>query len=313
MLNRANVSIVIPLFNEEGNITVLADEIESALNPSGLNYECIWVDDGSTDSSWSEILNLKEKHLGVKLVRNQGQATAIMAGIESARFETIVTMDADLQNDPMDIVRLLDNLTKDYDVVCGVRKNRKDSLLSRKIPSKVANVVAQRITGVPVTDLGCTLRAFRANLVLHNRIIGEMHRLLVVHFFLEGARITEIEVNHRARLHGKSKYGIERLFKFLADLILATTLNYIMRKPLYLLGSMSLISFTLGLISALSAISLRVLGMKDYLDTSLITGSMILVSTSLILISIGLLFELTIRQMFSSGTKTQYKILAKKP
>jgi len=306
------ISIVIPLYNESGNISVLAKEIDEAMRISEIDYECIWVDDGSTDPSWSEVLNLGKKHRVVKLARNSGQATAMMAGIDVSRFDTIVTMDADLQNDPKDILRLLARLTDEFDVVCGVRKLRKDKFITRRIPSLIATFLARKISGVPVSDLGCTLRVFRSHLVTTNRIIGEMHRLLIVYFHLEGARIAEIDVNHRARLHGESKYGLERFFKFLADLILAGAMNYIMKKPLYLFGSMSLISLLFGVASFATAVALRLLGIKDYIDTSLITGSMILISTSLILISIGLLFELVIRQMLFTGARPQYKITSEK-
>lgn len=312
MIKPHKISIVIPMFNESRNIGLLAKEIDCAMKASSIDFECIWVDDGSTDSSWLEVLELNGNHRGIKLSRNSGQATAMMAGIENAKSEIIVTMDSDLQNDPNDIIRLLEKLTDEFDVVCGVRKSRQDKLFTRKIPSLFANFLARKMSGVPVSDLGCTLRVFRSHLVSTNRIIGEMHRLLVVYFHLEGARITEIEVNHRARIHGESKYGLERFFKFIADLILASGMNYIMRKPLYLFGSMALASFTFGAISLASAIFLRVFGVKAYIDTSLVTGSMILMSTSLILISIGLLSELVIRQMLFTGTKPQYTIVAKK-
>ena len=306
------ISIVIPLFNEDENIQILSKQIEEMMSSHNITWECIWVDDGSTDKSWESLLSLSKDHRAVRLAKNSGQATAIMAGIDVSRSDIIVTMDADLQNDPADIPRLLDRLNSEIDVVCGFRINRQDKLLTRKMPSRIANNLARKITKVPVTDLGCTLRAFRKDLVRNDRILGEMHRLFIVHLFLDGARIAEIPVNHRERIHGKSKYGLERFFKFISDLILAKALNYISNKPLYMFGALSLITLTLSLISIFSALFLRLVGIKKYIDTSLVSASLILFSTSLILLSIGLLTELLARQMLFSGAKVQYRITKEK-
>jgi glycosyltransferase involved in cell wall biosynthesis len=302
------ISIVIPLFNEDENIPILAKQVEETMSAHDISWECIWVDDGSTDRSWEAILGLSKDHRAIRLAKNSGQATAIMAGIDASRSDIIVTMDADLQNDPADIPKLLDHLSSEVDVVCGFRVDRQDKLLTRKMPSRIANKLARKITKVPVTDLGCTLRVFRKDLVRNVRILGEMHRLFIVHLFLDGARIAEIPVNHRERLHGKSKYGLERFFKFISDLILAKALNYISNKPLYMFGSLSLITLVLSLISISSAFILRLVGIKNYIDTSLVSASLILFSTSLILLSIGLFTELLVRQMLFSGAKVQYRI-----
>lgn len=312
MQTNDRISIVIPLFNEEENIKILAKQIEEVMLKHDFEWECVWVDDGSTDKSWEAILKLAKRHRGLKLAKNSGQATAIMAGIDLSLSDIIVTMDADLQNDPVDIPRLLDQLDSETDVVCGVRVDRQDNLLTRKMPSRMANKLARKITKVPVTDLGCTLRVFRKDLIRNDRILGEMHRLFIVHLHLDGARINEIPVNHRERIHGKSKYGLERFFKFISDLILAKALHYISNKPLYMFGSLSLITFTLSLISMFSALILRLVGIKNYIDTSLVSSSLILFSTSLILLSIGLLTELLVRQMLFSGAKVQYRIARKK-
>jgi glycosyltransferase involved in cell wall biosynthesis len=306
------ISLVIPLFNEEENIPILAKQIEETMSAHNIQWECIWVDDGSTDKSWDSVLSLSKDHRAIRLAKNSGQATAIMAGIDASRSDIIVTMDADLQNDPSDIPKLLDRLNSEIDVVCGFRVDRQDKLLTRKLPSRLANKLARKITKVPVTDLGCTLRVFRKDLVRNDRILGEMHRLFIVHLYLDGARIAEIPVNHRERIHGKSKYGLERFFKFISDLILAKALNYISNKPLYMFGSLSLITLVLSLISMFSALTLRLVGIKNYIDTSLVSSSLILFSTSLILLSIGLLTELLVRQMLFSGAKVQYRIAKEK-
>jgi glycosyltransferase involved in cell wall biosynthesis len=300
------------VFNEEENIPILAKQIEETMLAHNIQWECIWVDDGSSDKSWDFVLSLSKNHRAIRLAKNFGQSTAIMAGIDASSSDIIVTMDADLQNDPADIPKLLNCLDSEIDVVCGFRVDRQDKMLTRKIPSRIANKLARKITNVPVTDLGCTLRAFRKDLVRNNRILGEMHRLFIVHLYLEGARIAEIPVTHRERIHGLSKYGLERSFKFISDLILAKALNYISNKPLYLFGSLSLITLILSFTSMLLALILRLVGIKNYIDTSLISASLILVSTSLILLSIGLLSELVVRQMLFSGAKVQYRIVKEK-
>lgn len=246
MKNKQNLSIVIPLLNEEKNIRILAKEIEDSLENRKIAWECVWVDDGSTDNSWMEISKLRKEHRGIRLKKNTGQATAIMAGIERSKYELIVTMDADLQNDPRDILKLVKNLDSNCDVVCGYRMHRRDKLLSRKIPSVIANFVARRFTRIQVQDLGCTLRIFRKSVLRNTRLVGEMHRLLVIHLFLDGARIKEIPVNHRERINGKSKYGLERIPKFLMDLLLAKAMNVITSKPLYMFAGLSATTLFLG-------------------------------------------------------------------
>jgi len=306
------ISIVIPLLNEEKNISVLAKEIEDSLINQDVLWECIWVDDGSTDNSWLEILRLGESHRGLKLVRNAGQATAIMAGIEVSKHDLVVTMDADLQNDPKDIPVLINSLDASVDVVCGYRVDRKDGFFTRKAPSLIANIVSRKLTGVQVKDLGCTLRIFRKDVLANTRLIGEMHRLLVIHLFLDGARIKEIPVNHRERLHGESKYGLERMLKFLADLLLAKAMFVMTSKPLYMFASLAVTTSLLSITSLITAVVLRLIGVKNYFDTSLISASFILFSTSLILVSIGLVAELIARQMLFSGARSQYRIASRK-
>lgn len=243
-----NFSIVIPLLNEAQNIPILANEIDEVLRDVRVKWETIWVDDGSTDQSWQELIKLTKNHKAIRLSRNSGQSTAIMAGCDQAKFDLIVTLDADLQNNPKDIPRLLDALTNELDCVCGIREKRNDKLFSRKIPSLIANFIARKITKVPVSDLGCTLRVFRKHLVTDNRLIGEMHRVLPVYFHLSGARIKQIDVDHRNRRFGESKYGLERIFKFVADIFLAKVMNKISTRPLYFFGLISLLLWALGVI-----------------------------------------------------------------
>jgi glycosyltransferase involved in cell wall biosynthesis len=295
-------TIVIPLLNEAESIPILAREIEHSLNSSGESYEweCIWVDDGSTDGSWEELKRLKTPHKALKLHRNMGQSSAIMAGCDYASYDLIVTLDADLQNNPADIPRLLLELKDDIDCVCGIRKNRIDKLFSRKIPSLVANWLARRVTGVPVTDLGCTLRIFRKRLVIDNRLIGEMHRVLPIYFHLSGARIKEIAVDHRIRKFGASKYGLERIFKFIADIFLAKVMKRITTRPLYFFGSISATLLVSGILFII-IIASEVNTLKSDLQfpigpVALIFGGIACISLSVLTTLIGLLTEVVIRK-----------------
>jgi dolichol-phosphate mannosyltransferase len=308
MKTNPEYSIVIPAFNEVANIPILAEEINNTLNSTEFEWECIWVDDRSTDNTWGEICGLGGPHRGIRLSQNGGQSTALMAGIDHARAPMIITMDSDLQNDPADILRLIEHFTESVDVVCGFRRERKDATFSRKIPSKIANALARKVTGIKVKDLGCTLRLFRKDLILRNRLIGEMHRVLVIHFKNSGARIIEIPVNHRARKFGESKYGINRTFKFIADLILARVLTTLRSKPLYFFGLLSIMIFFTGFFSFASAFILRVFNFKTYIDSSLIVGSVILVATSLVTLSLGLVCEVLVRNAVNSDRSAQYTI-----
>jgi glycosyltransferase involved in cell wall biosynthesis len=309
-------SIVIPLLNESESIPVLAREIEEALNSTTNNWECIWVDDGSFDSSWAELNKLSGRHRALKLSRNLGQSSAIMAGCDHAKFDLIVTLDADLQNNPKDIMRLLESLNESLDCVCGIRKKRNDKLISRRIPSFIANWLARRVTRVPVSDLGCTLRIFRKHLVTDNRLIGEMHRVLPVYFHLSGARMAEIAVDHRSRRFGNSKYGLNRIFKFMADILLAKVMSKITTRPLYFFGTISLVCLMMGLM-AIFAELIRILYFVGLFQTTLVDMALILVSIAMLSLSLimtvfGLLSEVIIRKSSSTNDKSQYNVIESK-
>jgi dolichol-phosphate mannosyltransferase len=299
---------VLPVYNEELNISVLAMEIDAVADAEEIQFECIWVDDCSTDGSWLEIQKLGGRHRGMRLAQNTGQSTALMAGIDASRSEYILTMDSDLQNDPRDIPKFLVFFDSEIDVICGYRLNRKDSWFNRKLPSLIANKLAQKITRVPVRDLGCTMRLFKKSLLDRNRILGEMHRVIVLHFFLAGANIKEIPTTHRRRIHGTSKYGLERTFKFIADIVLAKTMNVISSKPLYFFGSFALGTLTASIALFLVALGLRIFNIKEYIDSSFVTASMIMFSLSLILLSIGLVAEMIVRGFIHNNIGSQYSI-----
>lgn len=301
-------SIVVPCFNEADNIGILASEINMVMNQLNEPWECLWIDDKSTDKTWSEIKKLNVPHRGYRLDRNSGQSTAIMAGIDHASFSVIITLDGDLQNNPQDIPNLLKVYSEGNDVVCGYREKRKDKFLRRSL-SKIANQISRKVTGVSVSDLGCTLRVFRKELLADSRLFGEMHRVLVVHLVLNGARYAEISVDHRPRIHGESKYGYSRVLKFIADVMLAKSWQVINRKPLYLFSMAALLVAFMASVLAILALTLRITGVKDYIDTSLVSSAVILISTSLILISIGLIAEALLRQNHVLGVTNQYRVL----
>jgi len=309
-------SIVIPVHNEMDSIRVLADEIELALDSLECAWECIWVDDGSSDLSWNEIRKLGSTHRALRLGRNFGQSSAIMAGCDNAKFEIIVTLDSDLQNDPKDIIKLLNTLTSDLDCVCGVRKDRNDKLISRKIPSMVANKLARIITGIHIRDLGCTLKVFRKYLITDSRLIGEMHRVLPVYFHMSGARITEIPVSHRARKFGNSKYGLNRIFKFMADILLAKVMNRITSRPLYLFGGISLSLFLTGIATLLFLIT-QVLVLNSSISFAAISFSIFALGLAVIfgcviIILLGLLTEVIIRTSDNAKSALKISILEEK-
>lgn len=241
------VSIIVPIFNEEENIERLYNEINSVLE----NFELIFVDDGSTDKSWQEIKKIKLKDHRVKAIRfsrNFGQTQAIKAGISQASSSVIVTIDGDLQNDPADIPKLLKKMDEGYDVVSGWRKDRKDKFFTRILPSKIANLIISYITGVKLRDYGCTLKAYKKEFLEKIDLYGEMHRFIPALCYYLGARIAEIEVNHRKRIYGKSKYGITRTFKVIFDLIMVKFFGGMINKPIYLFGFISTVLFCISLL-----------------------------------------------------------------
>jgi glycosyltransferase involved in cell wall biosynthesis len=238
-MSPSKLSIVIPVFNEEANIPVLLERLTAALE--GRTYEVIFVDDGSSDRSFDVIRAFADKDKRVKCIRfrrNFGQTAAMSAGIEAAGGDIIIPMDADMQNDPADIPRLLEKLNKGYDVVSGWRKNRHDKTWSRVIPSKAANWLISRIGGVRLHDYGCSLKAYRREMITGVRLYGEMHRFIPIYASWEGAKVTELEVTHHPRRFGQSKYGINRTIKVLLDLVTIKFLGSYATKPIYMFGGL---------------------------------------------------------------------------
>ncbi|MBL7851427.1 MAG: glycosyltransferase family 2 protein [Cyclobacteriaceae bacterium] len=296
------LSVVIPVLNEAENVRELAGRLRTALQ--GFTYEVIWVDDGSTDATASEV----RKHSDARtklicLARNFGQTAAMAAGIDASEGDYIVTLDGDQQNNPEDIPRLLQKLQEgEWDVVAGFRKDRKDSWV-RTFPSRLANRLIRNISGVIVRDYGCSLKAFRKDYAKNLELHGELHRFIPILAALRGARITDMEVSHSPRRFGRSKYGLGRTFNVLSDLFLLYFLQKYFRKPIHLFGPLGMITLMAG-----SIISLYLLGVK--LSGEEIGGRPLLIlGISLVLAGIqfltfGVLAELLMRVYYSSGRKT---------
>ncbi len=252
--NKINISVVIPIYNEEENVALLYESITNVLSKLKQGYEIIMVDDGSKDKTLPILREIQKNDSHLRVIKfrgNFGQSAAMAAGFEAARGENVVAMDGDLQNDPKDIPMLLDKLDEGYDVVSGWRKNRKDKFLIRKVPSKIANRLICSVTGVELHDTGCSLKAFRKEVIKRISLYGELHRFIPALAKLEGAKITEVVVNHHARKYGVSKYNITRTFRVIMDL---TSLNLFikhLRNPLRFFGGLALVSLVFALLATI--------------------------------------------------------------
>lgn len=304
------ISIVVPIHNEYDSLPKLIDAIASCLETAGLSYEMICVDDGSTDGSTERLKQLASSRSdlkGIILRRNYGQTAAMAAGFSHARGLVIVTLDGDLQNDPADIPMLLAKLDEGYDLVSGWRKNRQDATLTRLIPSKIANWLIGQVTGVRLHDYGCSLKAYRAELVADMKLYGELHRFLPALAFIEGARIAEIPVRHHARQYGKSKYGLGRTFRVVMDLLTVWFMRKFLTKPMHAFGSFGIISLAIGF-----GIGLYLTGIKiafgATINRPLLTLGVVLFLGGIQLFSVGLLAELVMRTYHESQGRPIYRV-----
>src|SRR6266567_7686540 len=255
------VSVFLPVYNEEPNLRPLHLKMDEALRALGRSAEIVYVDDGSTDGSLKvlkELASLDRRVRVVALRRNYGQTAAMSAGIDHARGQILIPMDADLQNDPADITRLLAKLDEGYDVVSGWRKDRKDRWLTRQLPSRLANRLVAKLSGVELHDFGCSLKAYRRDALTGVKLYGEMHRFIPIYAGWAGARVAEIPVAHHARAAGKSKYGLSRTIKVFFDLITIKFLSSYLTKPLYLFGSAGLVCLVISLLSFAFALYYRI-------------------------------------------------------
>lgn len=306
-LTNALLSIVIPLYNEEENVVLLTTKIHESLR--GYNYQIVFVDDFSTDNTKKAInaMNDLRVHL-VALKKNYGQSLALAAGIDYAQGEYIITMDGDLQNDPSDIPAMLAYAIEDeYDVVTGIRQKRKDSLV-KKIPSKIANFLVRRVTKLDIKDNGCALKVFTRDIAKDLNLYGEMHRFITLLAHLEGGRIKQVPVKHHARNAGISKYGLERVFKVVADMMLLLFIRKYFQRPIHLFGIFGVLLILLGILINVYLLIIK-FGMGQDIGTRplLIFGLMFILG-GIQLFTIGIVMELLIRTYYESQKKRPYRI-----
>ena len=301
------ISLVIPVMNEEENILPLSNQIKEAL--SDKEYEVIFVDDGSHDQTVKRIKDLNDPRFkAVELMKNFGQSSAMQAGIDVAKGEYIVTLDGDLQNDPSDIPMMIQVLEeKNVDLVAGERMNRQDGMVIRKIPSKIANWIIRRTTDVRIRDYGCTLKVFRSRIAKNLNLYGELHRFIPVLAHLQGARIEQVPVKHHARVHGKSKYGINRTFKVVSDLMLMLFLKKYLLKPMHLFGGIGLLTLFIGLLINFYFVILKIQG-EDIWGRPMLLLGILLVMGGIQVITIGILAEIQMRTYYESQNKKTYNI-----
>ena len=304
------ISIIIPVFNESESIGYLLDEVLNVMCSNKLNFEIVVVNDGSQDSTSNVLdeLTIKIKELSVISLRtNYGQTAAMAAGFDNSNGEVVITLDGDLQNDPTDIPKLISHINEGYDLICGWRYDRKDKLINRRIPSKIANKLIANVTGLKLHDYGCSLKAFKKEILDDIKLYGELHRFLPVLAKIEGAKIKEIKVNHRSRKYGSSKYGIDRTFRVLMDLLTVWFMTKFLTRPMYGFGFVGIISIlvSLGMTSYLFIIKL--LG-NDIGNRPLLMFALILGIAGVQLFSFGLLGELLIRTYHESQNRPIYRI-----
>lgn len=311
-----SLSIILPVYNEEESLRALFDQLLPILRSMPGTFEVLAVNDGSLDNSLTVLNSIAADYNQVRVIdfrRNYGQTAAMMAGFNQARGEIIVTLDSDLQNDPADIPAMVAKIMEGYDVVSGWRSDRKDAALTRNLPSKIANALISRISGVKLNDYGCTLKAYRKDVMAGVRLYGEMHRFIPIYASWMGARVVEIPVQHHARKFGASKYGLNRIFKVILDLIVVKFLEDYLVKPIYVFGGFGLFS----IVAAFATLALA-LGLKFFEGTSLILTPLPLLSAMLLLIGcvsilMGLLAEMIMRTYFEAHGRMPYVIRESSP
>lgn len=306
-----SVSIVVPIFNELDNIDPAWEELSSLLSKLGRTYEVIFVDDGSSDGSRQKLVDLAFDHPQVRIVllrRNFGQTAAMHAGIQHASCDYIVTMDGDLQNDPASIPLMLEKLDDGYDLVHGWRKSRQDKFVSRRLPSLMANSLISKVTGFSIHDLGCTLKAMRSEIAKDLELYGEMHRFIPILADNLGARCYEMEVGHRARIHGDSKYGIGRFIRVLLDLITVKYMTKYFSSPMKFFGMLGVFVGAVAFISSLFVIIMKLGWGFDVTGNPLMYLSIVTAILSIQFFSLGLIGELSVRIYYGTGQKKSYQV-----
>ena len=310
MTSNVSLSIVVPIYNEEASLPYLVNQILDVLKPMEENFELVLVNDGSSDKSAEVMrkLSLEVPELLVVILRkNYGQTAAMAAGFDISCGQIVVTLDGDLQNDPADIPLLVKKIRDGFDLVSGWRYKRQDAAISRKLPSRIANLLIGKVTGVRLNDYGCSLKAYRKEVLTDMRLYGELHRFLPVLANIEGARITEVKVNHRARQFGSSKYGIDRTFRVLMDLLTVWFMNRFLTRPMYVFGFGGILAIFCSFITSFYLLIIKILG-NDIGDRPLLLFALLLAVTGVQLFGFGLLGELQIRTYHESQNRPIYRI-----
>ena len=307
------LSVILPIFNEEQGLEELYSKLHESI--AHVNYEIIAVNDGSKDKSLDVLKKIAEKDKNFRIIDfkiNSGQTASINAGIQNSNGEIIVLIDSDLENDPADIPKLLKKLDEGYDVVSGWRKNRwRGNFLTRKIPSMLANKLISRVSGVWLNDYGCTLKAYKKNVIQNIHLYGEMHRFIPVFCSWQGGRVTEMEVNYQPRKYGKSNYGIARIYKVLLDLILIRYMHKYLHKPIHFFGGFGFMSFALSFLILMWAIYYKVIGKKDFVQTPLPILSGVFFIVGFLMILMGIIAEILMRTYYETQNKRPYHIKQK--
>jgi len=305
------LSILIPVYNEEGSIALLHDKLKEVLKKAGRPYEIIFIDDGSTDGTLETLVDINKQNPNVKVIsfsRNFGQTAALSAGIDSSKGEIIIPMDGDLQNDPEDIHHLLEKIEEGYDVVSGWRKERKDPYIGRRLPSILANRVISFIGGVPLHDYGCTLKAYRRDVIKNIRLYGEMHRFIPLYAHWVGARVAEIPVRHHPRKSGLSKYGMGRVIKVILDLLVVKFLMSYSQKPIHVFGGVGLLMILGAILSGGYALYLKIVDKVSFILTPLPLLCVLLLVLGFLSILMGFLAEILTRTYYESQGKPTYYV-----
>ena len=306
-----DISVFLPVFNEEPNLRPLHAKMTEALAALGRTAEIIYVDDGSSDASLEVLREIAAQDARVRVIalrRNYGQTAAMSAGIDAARGRVLIPMDADLQNDPADIKRLLEKLDEGYDVVSGWRKDRQDKAITRKFPSMLANRLISWIGGVPLHDYGCSLKAYRRDSLADVRLYGEMHRFIPIYASWAGARVTELPVDHHARTMGVSKYGLSRTLKVVFDLVTIKFMASYQTKPIYVFGTFGMLAFAISFIAGLWAVFLKFFEGVSFILTPLPVLAIVMFAVAVQFFLMGLLAEMQVRTYHESQAKTIYAV-----
>ncbi len=303
------ISVIVPVFNEAENLRLLIPALFENLSRLGRPFELIVVDDGSSDSTATVLRDLHRPELRVvQLRRNAGQTAALMAGIHAAKGDVLVSMDGDLQNDPVDIAPLVARLDEGFDVVSGWRTDRKDAAIRRNLLSRVANRFISAVSGIHLHDYGCSLKAYRRSALEGVQLYGEMHRFIPIYAYWNGARVTEIPVTHQPRQHGSSHYGLKRIPKVFLDLLVVVFLHRFGQRPMYVFGTVGLLSMAVGAVAGATAVYYKYFGGKSFIETPLPLLFVLALITGVMCFLMGLLAELLVRTYYESQNKTTYNV-----